>query len=173
MVASFGVSPARSCAATSEGLPARFLFLGPRNLFAGRFLQAISTLPELRRRRAAGSEVLEMFRGKWKFPFFCHCHLSPNANDNGSAWIRGSPFFALDPCERGARAKRGSGGRGQVGERRGRVDLRLESASVSQGTTGGREGNAVVLPPHLRVEEALRLFVVGAWFRAPSEKARA
>ena len=173
MVASFGVSPARSCAATSEGLPARFLFLGPRNLFAGRFLQAISTLPELRRRRAAGSEVLEMFLGKWKFPFFCHCHLSPNANDNGSAWIRGSPFFALDPCERGARAKRGSGGRGQVGERRGRVDLRLESASVSQGTTGVARGTRVVLPPHLRVEEALRLFVVGAWFRAPSEKARA
>ena len=57
------------------------------------------------------------------------------------AWIRGSPFFALAPVsERGARAKRGSGGRGQVGERRGRVDLRLESASVSQGTTGVARG---------------------------------
>ena len=108
-----------------------------------------------------------------EIPIFCHCHLSPNANANGNAWIRGSPFFALDPCERGARAKRGSGGRGQVGERRGRVDLRLESASVSQGTTGVARGTRVVLPPHLRVEEALRLFVVGAWFRAPSEKARA
>lgn len=71
MVASFGVSPARSCAATSEGLsPARFLFLGPRNLFAGRFLQAISTLPELRRRRAAGGEVWKCSVENGKFPNF-------------------------------------------------------------------------------------------------------